>query len=871
MTDPLDKKSKEKRDKLDVDLDAMLDEAKSSLLPIDEFSDDEDAIDRLLINAGFDSDEALIGTERDKAVDVVKEVDEDDLPGFDGFAEDFSEPAGVAQTAAEAAFNESQDDEDTIDRLLMNAGFDTDEAGTKQHVSGLDESDYFDELNMIRNDQVEASAPVVAEASAVEELDVEDEVNETEESDDFSDFSDFNEPDRVGQDSPATVDVATEEIDEFFGLGDDFDESDLIQDEPLAASAAVVTEVSAIVEGSDVEDEELDDFSDFSDFNEPDRVQQDSPETATVEADASEPATEPSSDDVDLSDEEDDDDDFSRQIEAQLAEAEKLSVQANLAAADNGEQAAVNQLPDAEDDSTLPDADFDMGAVLEQTAGKQDELSDDADLNEIDDFFQLDEVSDDFSKHMEDQLAEAENPSTQDTQEDDFLLPDFDITADVDISDAGIKEDGLTEAFAGTDFLSEDEALPTFEPETEGGTDAVAEPAPNQTLAAGTAEEDIESAKLSPFGFEQEDIKKQLEDAEKKVKKAKLLAYVSLGFGAVAVSAAVGLGVMTYGAKTEVAKLTDDVSTLEASLAKIAANNPNEEINAMMSSVVQLNQQVYGFITELKGNPQFPIDLLDNKVPDIVAKQEMVSKALAMLEVKVGGLEGKTSSLPPVAEPPKVEAAHQSAPAKEDHAHEIAPVKTEVAHAPAKAGVTHESEPAKPSLAKKEPAHESVPTKEGTAHETAPGKVEASHGAAPAKADAAPKTAAAKAEAVTKNTPVKVAAAPVAAQVKTPAEAVTPKPATPPKTVVKQEPVKLKKPETAAIWGVNLVAFKQEWFAKSKAAEFARQGVYAEVIPVPGNMYRLRVGGFKSKAEANANKDRIKKALNLDSVWVSDN
>jgi len=70
------------------------------------------------------------------------------------------------------------------------------------------------------------------------------------------------------------------------------------------------------------------------------------------------------------------------------------------------------------------------------------------------------------------------------------------------------------------------------------------------------------------------------------------------------------------------------------------------------------------------------------------------------------------------------------------------------------------------------------------------------------------------------------------------------------------------------------VAFKQEWFAKSKAAEFARLGVFAEVIPVHEKnttMYRLRVGGFKSKADAFSNTDRIKKTLNLDSVWVSDN
>jgi len=60
MTDSIDKKSNEKHDNLDVDLDALLDEAEYSLVPKNEFQDDEDAIDRLLMNASFDADDALM-------------------------------------------------------------------------------------------------------------------------------------------------------------------------------------------------------------------------------------------------------------------------------------------------------------------------------------------------------------------------------------------------------------------------------------------------------------------------------------------------------------------------------------------------------------------------------------------------------------------------------------------------------------------------------------------------------------------------------------------------------------------------------------------------------------------------------------------
>ena len=73
-------------------------------------------------------------------------------------------------------------------------------------------------------------------------------------------------------------------------------------------------------------------------------------------------------------------------------------------------------------------------------------------------------------------------------------------------------------------------------------------------------------------------------------------------------------------------------------------------------------------------------------------------------------------------------------------------------------------------------------------------------------------------------------------------------------------------------WTVNLVSFKQEWFAKKKANEFKKQGIPVEVLPVKVHSeqwYRLRVIGFKSKYEAGSYASRVKKALNLSSVWVT--
>jgi cell division protein FtsN len=92
----------------------------------------------------------------------------------------------------------------------------------------------------------------------------------------------------------------------------------------------------------------------------------------------------------------------------------------------------------------------------------------------------------------------------------------------------------------------------------------------------------------------------------------------------------------------------------------------------------------------------------------------------------------------------------------------------------------------------------------------------------------------------------------------------------PPKII---KPAVEKVQSTNAHWSVNLIAFKQDWYAKSKAAEFAQKGVPVEVIPVDVNgvvWYRLRVAGFKNRAEADSYAARIKKALNLSSVWVGD-
>jgi len=93
-----------------------------------------------------------------------------------------------------------------------------------------------------------------------------------------------------------------------------------------------------------------------------------------------------------------------------------------------------------------------------------------------------------------------------------------------------------------------------------------------------------------------------------------------------------------------------------------------------------------------------------------------------------------------------------------------------------------------------------------------------------------------------------------------------------PVVVSKVKAKRVKKIIPKVEWVVNLVSFKQEWYAKRKAEEFNKKGIPAKVEKVKVNgekWFRLRVKGFKSKYEAAAYAVKIKKTLNLSSVWVT--
>ena len=78
--------------------------------------------------------------------------------------------------------------------------------------------------------------------------------------------------------------------------------------------------------------------------------------------------------------------------------------------------------------------------------------------------------------------------------------------------------------------------------------------------------------------------------------------------------------------------------------------------------------------------------------------------------------------------------------------------------------------------------------------------------------------------------------------------------------------------QTDAGWSVNLTAYEDLSYAKSKAEKFIQKGIPVKVIAINRNnttWYWLRVNGFKDKEKATSYAVKIKETLNLNTISVS--
>ena len=136
--------------------------------------------------------------------------------------------------------------------------------------------------------------------------------------------------------------------------------------------------------------------------------------------------------------------------------------------------------------------------------------------------------------------------------------------------------------------------------------------------------------------YEQEKIKKQINNYENKVKKAAIVTYASLGFGIVALLSTVVMGVIVSSVQTKVSKLTDLVSILEEDMSSMTEKNSDMEINNSDSSIEQLNQKVTRVPELSEEQMRSSSDISENESTADVTKQANVNlqPRLPVLEKK---------------------------------------------------------------------------------------------------------------------------------------------------------------------------------------------------------------------------------------------
>lgn len=440
-----------------------------------------------------------------------------------------------------------------------------------------------------------------------------------------------------------------------------------------------------------------------------------------------------------------------------------------------------------------------IDSIVDEAIGKQDDTEAESEADEFDVDDLIDSMGDEAeeSSRVED-VAEQTDPQLKEEEvvaevDDDFLMADFDISADDDFAeDVGVAEpEKVVEANVelAAEETVEETVEQSVEPESESSehdslVDDIIDEVVNQepVATAVVAETPVEAvvdsvaidevnAQISQLWAENESLKQQvaalaipveqpeqaedstaedIDDLQKEQRKLKksikesegkvpVVAYVALGLAIFALLLAGGFGFVGFGAQSGVDELSELMTTMEEDIEIITASDTSKDVKKIDNKIVLLEANDKGFKKQLNQQDEqlgemekkLQTDSLQTVVDDLVTQNDHAQKAIELLLAKVETLEVRK----------------------------------------------------KASAAKK-----------------------------------------------------------------------------------------VKKPVVKAKWTVNLVSFKQEWYAKRKAVEFQKKGVSAEVLPakVDGeNWFRLRVKGFNSKYEAAAYAVKVKKTLNLTSVWVT--
>ena len=370
--------------------------------------------------------------------------------------------------------------------------------------------------------------------------------------------------------------------------------------------------------------------------------------------------------------------------------------------------------------------------------------------------------------------------------------------------------------------------------------------------------------------------RKQFADAENGRKKAATFGYAALGVGIIGLIGSGAIGYLSMGTKTETETLAQSVAELQETVNDIVNKAPEKEkeIAGIKTSVEQLNQKVEKLVAaQAAATVVAPTEAA--KVSDV----KTTEPAKSLVNLSNGKTPAVTGKVAPLTTG-KIDTGFDAAKLAETEI--VQPVDISPAHPTGEKA----EQPKLSDMAKKSADETKVKDEKAEAEKVA-------KAAKAAKAEAekvkAKEEAALLTEKLTKiSTIAKAAAASTKteeprasrytgkmtrgmargiAKERNEGTRVTAK--TDAKKEVLNAAIKPQKAVPAGKYTVNVVSYQQEWFAQSKAAEFKQKGIPVEVSPVDpskyGTKYRLKVGGFRTRAEASA----YAKSHGLNDAWVS--
>ena len=548
MTNSSKKPAKATRDNLDLDLEARLDQAKSTL-PQGGEPPTGDALDQLLADAKkeidaelpieipeFD-DEFFLG---DLSIeeDVIEEIEEiEELEILDNFTPIKSDAMTLLENQLAAAMNSLVTPEEDIelDHLLDGAEDNLDsalgETTSDEFVTETETPEINEESLMAAVDELLNFGVAGEDLEVVAESEIEE--------------NKFDSDAQLIVESEIALDdlVDTVRFEDILKIDDEDTEVE------ISDSLAPLVEIS-IDDESDNLTENINDTIAGFDLLDEDSAEKESAITVTES-----------------------DDDWMKQLEdldketTELAAVETPDTEEVATEEVASDDDWMKQMEDLDEETT------ELAAV--ETPDTEEVTNDDDWMKQMEDLDEettnIKEVAgdDDWMSQMED-LDEDTTNIKEVAGDDDWMSQMEGLGEEA----TGADEDSSTDNVLKSDFNASKEPANKIEaPDTEAQDQAIAQLRADQDIIQG-------------------ENKTQFADAESKRKKTAIFSYIALSLGVIGLLGSAGVGWLSYDGKSKSEELAQSVTALEEKVDGFFAKNPEKEIENLKASVEQLNQKV---------------------------------------------------------------------------------------------------------------------------------------------------------------------------------------------------------------------------------------------------------------------------------------